>query len=299
MGHDGKRDATVLVADDDPEILHMIRHILEAEGLEVQAAGDGREAREVLEQNAEILSAVLLDWRMPHMSGIELLRWVKEQPDCRDIPVIMQTGMNAPEQIREGIEAGAFYYLTKPFDKRLLLSIVQAAVTDSRYRKSLLARLKESENPFQLLTDGTFRFRTLAEGERLALWIANACPSPAKAMDIAELFINAVEHGNLGITYEEKSELVDGGRWDVEIERRLALPENKDKSVLVTVRKNSEKMTVLVQDSGPGFDFSAYLNFSEERAVHNHGRGIAMANASMHLEYLETGNKVLVTVSNN
>ena len=287
---------TILIVDDDPGMLLLIKTILDGKGHRLLTASDGIGAQALIEKEGGRITTILLDWEMPRMSGIELLRWIKEQPEVEHIPVIMQTAMDSPEQIKEGIDAGAFYYLTKPFDQNVLQSIVTAALTDFRYKKSLVKKLRESENPFELLVEGTFHFRTLSEGERMALWIANACPSPGNAMEISEIITNAVEHGNLGITYDEKTAYVSQGTWQAEITQRLALPENSGKDVKIQIKKYPNKLAVLIEDEGSGFDYKRYLAMDESRAFHNHGRGIAMASSWLDLEYLGNGNKVLVTI---
>jgi len=287
---------SVLIVDDDPGALLLIKTILANEDYRLVTAGDGEEARLRLEEAPEQFVAVILDWDMPKMNGIELLAWIKSQPALEDIPVVMQTAMDSSEQIRQGIDAGAFYYLTKPFDKKLLHSVVRAALMDSRSKRALLKKLKESANPFELLVEGSFRFRTLAEGERLALWIANACASPTRAMQITEIITNAVEHGNLGITYDEKTEFVSKGTWHAEVERRISLPQHRQKIVTLALRRTPEKVTVLVEDQGPGFDFSRYVRFEESRAFDNHGRGIALAGSFLELQFLGKGNRVLITI---
>ena len=289
---------SVLIVDDDPGALLLIKTILANEGYRLVTAADGEEARRLLEKEPDQFLAVVLDWDMPKMNGIELLSWIKSQPALEDIPVVMQTAMDSSEQIRQGIDAGAFYYLTKPFDKELLHSVVRAALMDSRSKRALLMKLKQSENPFELLTEGSFRFRNLAEGERLAVWIANACASPPRAMQITELITNAVEHGNLGITYEEKTEFVSRGTWAAEVERRLAFPQNQTKTVSLTFSKHTHGVTVLIEDEGPGFDYSRYVKLDESRAFDNHGRGIALAGTFLELQFLGRGNRVLVTIRN-
>jgi CheY-like chemotaxis protein len=233
---------------------------------------------------------------MPRLAGIDLLRWLKTQPELRDIPVIIETGLSHPDQIREGIEAGAFYYLSKPFDRNLLSSVVSTALVDFHEHRSLMKRLRESENPFRGLLEGTFRFKSLDEGEHLSVWIANCCPDPEKVAGINELFANAVEHGNLGITYEEKTTFVDAGTWLQEVQRRLTLPENAEKYVVVTIRHVPDALIVEIEDQGNGFDFGKYLHFDESRVFDNHGRGIAIARVSLGLEYLKGGKLVRVTV---
>jgi DNA-binding response OmpR family regulator len=286
----------VLIVDDDPGALLLIKTILAHEDYHLVTAADGEEARLLLEKEPDKFLAVVLDWDMPKMSGIELLSWIKAQPLLEDIPVVMQTAMDSAEQIRQGIDAGAFYYLTKPFDKELLHSVVRAALMDSRSKRALLRKLRQSENPFELMIEGTFRFRNLVEGERLAVWISNACASPTRAMQITELITNAVEHGNLGMTYDEKTEFISKGTWSAEVERRLALPQHQKKMVSLTFRKHKQGVTVLIEDEGPGFDYSRYVKLDESRAFDNHGRGIALAGSFLELQFLGKGNRVLVTI---
>jgi CheY-like chemotaxis protein/anti-sigma regulatory factor (Ser/Thr protein kinase) len=284
----------ILVVDDSPTVRIELKELLEGMGLEVMLAKDGRQCLEVLEH--EIPDAILLDIVMPEMDGFEVLKWIKNEPKLEDIPVIMQTAIDDMESIKRGIDEGAFYYLTKPIELPLLQSIVSAAIDDFREKRALKEKIRESENPLRLIVAGTFRFRTLSDGEYLAVRIANACPSPKRATAINELIINAVEHGNLGITYDEKTEYVDNRTWYSEIERRLALPENADKDVEVKIEKDQDKMTVLIADHGPGFHFEKYLQLDATRVLDNHGRGIHMAKLSLDIKYIGTGNKVLVTI---
>jgi DNA-binding response OmpR family regulator len=286
----------LLVVEDDPHGLFVIETMLVENNYDVCSAVDGERARRLLENPPAGINAILLDWRLPKISGIELLRWIKQQPAISAIPVIMVTGMVEKDNIREGIDAGAFYYLTKPYDSKLLISVVQAAVRDFQFKQSLLERLRESENPLKTLVEGEFRFKNLEDGERLVLWMANACPHPERVTEISEFVINAVEHGNLGITYEEKTRLIASGLWQEEIERRLRLSEHSDKYVRVHMKKNSNAITVLIEDQGNGFDFEKFGRIDELRVFDNHGRGIAIATAALDVRFLEKGNKVLVTI---
>lgn len=287
---------TILIADDDRSVLLLVSSLLTAERFAVVTAVDGEEARALIEDDPGRFSAIILDWQMPRLSGMELLHWIKQRYELDNTPVILQTAMDTEDNIREGIEAGAFYYLTKPIRGDVLLSILRAALMDFRYKSSLLKKLAESQNPLQNLVEGTFRFRTIEDGERLALWISNSCPEPDRAMGINELFVNAVEHGNLGIGYRDKTDLMANGSWLDEVHRRLALPQNADKFVEVLVQRNPLEVVVTIKDTGSGFDYQTYLSFDEQRVFDNHGRGIAMAGAAVDLEYLGNGSTVRVRI---
>jgi anti-sigma regulatory factor (Ser/Thr protein kinase) len=204
--------------------------------------------------------------------------------------------MSSSEHIRQGIEAGAFYYLVKPSESRLIRSIVAAAVSDFQLKQDLLNKLKECENPYRWIDEATFRFRTLAEGEYIAVRVANAASSPEHVVAISEMITNAIEHGNLGITYSEKSKLVEKGEWLKEIDRRLNMPEHAQKYVRLTLKRHPDHMTILIEDQGPGFDWRQYLQMDEVRVFDNHGRGIAIANQYLKLQYLGSGNTVLLTL---
>lgn len=287
---------TVLVVDDDTALRMLLETILRQHEFNVLAANDGIEAQEVVQQSGNEINAIVLDWTMPRMSGIEFLRWIKEQPHLEHIPIVMHTVLVDAERFQEGIEAGAYYYLPKPASPEVIHSIVRAAVNDCAEKKKLLKKLAESENPFKHLAEGVFVFRSILEGEFLGIRIANACPVPERAALILEMIVNAVEHGNLDISYEEKGKLMSEGRWLDEVERRINLPEHSGKVVTVRVKRHQDMMTVLIEDQGAGFDFSRYFNLDEERLMDNHGRGIAMARAYLDLQYLGNGNKVLVTI---
>ncbi len=286
---------TILLVDDDPLFIELISPILSREGYTLLTANESNSAKEILKKNFENISVILLDWDMPGTNGIEFLKWIREQPAFESIQVIMQTGMDNPEQIKTGIDAGAYFYLTKPVRKEVLLSTVNAAVLDNNRQKELLNKLKLSENSFRLLQEGVFRYRTVAEGDFLAIRIANVCPVPEEAMFISELLSNAVEHGNLGISYDEKTPLIESGKLQEEIQRRLESPKFKDRFVKVYVKKNGEKFTVMIEDEGEGFDFEKYLKFDDSRIFDNHGRGIAISASYLDMKYLDKGNKVMVT----
>ncbi len=219
-------------------------------------------------------------------------QWIKGQPGLRHTPVIMQTGDTGADHVRAGIERGAFYYLTKPFHERLLRSVVAAAISDHAHRRSLLRRLAASEDVFTLMVEGTFRFRTLA-ALRLGALRSHEGESPP-LVGLSELLFNAVEHGNLGITYDEKTRLLAEGRWEAEVARRLALPEQARRFGEVRVRRMPGRLELVIADQGPGFDYARFLELDEQRVFDNHGRGIAMARLELDLEYIDPGNRVCV-----
>ena len=152
----------------------------------------------------------------------------------------------------------------------------------------------------KLLHHAEYQFKTLEEARRLAALLAETCPNPSKTMTgLAELMINAVEHGNLGITYSEKSRLYADGRWVEEIEARLQRPEYVDKFAKIVLQRTPGYITFTIEDQGKGFNPEAYLELSADRAFDTHGRGIAMARmfSFKSIEYLGNGNVVCATIA--
>ena len=121
--------------------------------------------------------------------------------------------------------------------------------------------------------------------------------SPIASIGIRELLVNAVEHGNLGITFEEKSELLKFGRWQEEIETRLSSEENRGKFAAVELRRNNGSFAVTIRDQGAGFDWQGYLESEERPSTLLHGRGVDLAmNAGFEtVEYRGTGNEVCLS----
>jgi CheY-like chemotaxis protein len=288
----------ILAVDDEGFNLDIMKRYMIKAGYEVILAGDGAVALGKLEENPEI-DVVVLDWMMPNMDGMTFLRHVKGNPKLQDIPVIMQTAAAASEQVLQGIHAGVYYYLTKPYDDVMLLAIVRAALRDAKAKREMKEEVRSQRRMLGLMEESVFRFRTLEEAKTLAFYIANCFPEPESVVfGLNELLINAIEHGNLGITYAEKTKFVLSGSWAEEVERRLKAPENEMKVARLTFRATKDQISVTIKDEGKGFDWKKYVELSPDRATDPHGRGIAASRLmSFHsLEYLGNGNEVMCKV---
>jgi DNA-binding response OmpR family regulator len=120
----------VLVADDDPDMLTILRVNLEAEGYSVDAASDGQAAWGMARELQPDM--VVLDVMMPYIDGIDVLSRIKSDPDTCDIPVVLLTAKSSDEDIWEGWRSGADYYLTKPFQLDELLHFIEYLGTQSK-----------------------------------------------------------------------------------------------------------------------------------------------------------------------
>lgn len=133
----------VLVVEDDPDLLVVIRVNLAAAGLEPILAGDGRTA--VARCQIEKPDAVLLDVMLPGIDGWQVLEALHDLGD--PVPVVVCSAKKNPEDFARAAELGAVAYLRKPFDIDALVDAVVAAATESRRRWGLVPSLEPAFGP--------------------------------------------------------------------------------------------------------------------------------------------------------
>jgi len=286
----------VLIVEDDNTNRLFLEKLVVSLGYAPMTAINGKEGLKQLQTHDDI-SAVLLDWIMPEMNGIELLQIMKKDTAYSQIPVIMQTTRTAKENILEGISNGASYYLAKPYEMQILQAVLRGSIEEHERNIELQKRAAAFEtNVDDFIVQGVIRFRTIEQGNRISAWFARFSTNEYTSAGLIELFINAVEHGNLGIAYDDKTQLLLDSGLEEEIDRRLTLPEHCGKFVEVRFARNTDQMNVHVIDQGQGFDHTKYLDFDPERVFDPHGRGIALSHNKFFsgVTYLGTGNEVKI-----
>jgi two-component system alkaline phosphatase synthesis response regulator PhoP len=131
----------VLVADDEPDILEIVRYNLEAEGYEVFTASNGEEA--LIRARALKPDLVILDVMMPHRTGMDVCRNLRSDPAFHNTLILMLTALNDELSQVRGLEYGADDYVSKPVSPRVLVSRVNALLRRSRVKPT-------DEAPLQL-----------------------------------------------------------------------------------------------------------------------------------------------------
>lgn len=117
-----KENKKILVVDDEPNTVIMLKARLSSAGYDVLIAKNGEEALKKAPSLKPEL--ILLDIMMPTISGIEVLRLLKEDAETKDIPIIVLTALSTREDELRALEAGASSYVTKPYDGQELLDII-------------------------------------------------------------------------------------------------------------------------------------------------------------------------------
>jgi diguanylate cyclase (GGDEF)-like protein len=154
---------TILIVDDDPDILQFVRVNLELEGFTVTTAGDGREALDKVLASPPNL--VLLDIMMPRMDGLTALRRLRSHPAASNTSVILLTARGLPEDRVRGLELGADDYITKPFDVSELVARVKAVLRRTQALRDV-SPLTGLPGNFKISTEIEMRIKS---GEHFAL----------------------------------------------------------------------------------------------------------------------------------
>jgi two-component system, OmpR family, phosphate regulon response regulator PhoB len=117
---------TILIVEDEMPLVTLLRYNLEREGFAALDAQDGEEALNIAREQRPDL--VLLDWMLPLMSGIEVCRQLRRNPDTREIPIVMLTARGEEGDKLRGLDSGADDYVTKPFSPSELIARIRAVL---------------------------------------------------------------------------------------------------------------------------------------------------------------------------
>jgi sigma-B regulation protein RsbU (phosphoserine phosphatase) len=175
----------IMIVDDDIVYTEVISILLESEGYICHPVNDSRTVLEILgKKKPEIL---LIDWKMPEMSGVELIQRIRLHPKHRQKYIIMVSGEGTPDNKVTGIDAGADDYLVKPFETQELLARIRAAIRILKLEKELVEQERKS---------------TVLE---MALSITDKIGNPLAAARILQRFIqgNAQEYSKINQATED------------------------------------------------------------------------------------------------
>ncbi|GLQ06953.1 ATP-binding protein [Sneathiella chinensis] len=243
-----------------------------------------------------LLLCDLADARPPDQAALLSLLHLRQ---CDKAAVIVLYRKEARRHLAPAIREKAHLLLPRPLATERLMAIVHF------YRHRTLGQHQKIEDlqsclaGFDLVEKSRFLFSTLEQAKSLALLLATQCPRRMDAeMGLLELLVNAVEHGNLGISFDEKSRLLREGRWHQEIRDRLSLPRYAGRTASVLMERLSDRIEFHIADEGDGFDIDHHLNDKITDRTRPSGRGIQLARDLYfdRLEYLGSGNRVRATM---
>lgn len=272
--------------------------VLKKQGYSLDIYESGEKLFAKLLEHPQTYNTLILDYQAPPAEGMGLLAKINTVSTLKLIPIIMIIPDNHKNTLEAVIHGGARYCLLNSFDRDLILKIVHVAIQDHENTLSFQHRNANSSHVSSAhnLMSAQFQIKFLHEAQELSHFLSQACPNPNLAVvGILELLINAIEHGNLGIAYDEKSVLKRNNTWVQSIEERLMQPEHRHKKVDVVFARNSAEIKLQITDDGPGFHWEKYATFDPERVFHTHGRGITIAKdlTFSEINYIPPGNRVI------
>ena len=118
----------IVVADDDPDIVMLVSAVLSKSGFEVASATNGTDALELVRTRGPDLA--VLDISMPHLDGIEVLKFVRSNPETAELPVILLSARAQEADVKNGYAVGASKYMRKPFSPSELVAVVRELLPD-------------------------------------------------------------------------------------------------------------------------------------------------------------------------
>jgi len=299
---------SVLFVDDEEPIRFSFKERFEDQ-FQINLASDGLEALEELRANHHAYNVVVTDIKMPQMDGLEMIRNAREIDP--DLGFIVVSGHGDTEDVIEALRLGARNFIRKPYsfadleNTIILESNRYRMIQDERERREgqrmteqFLTSVDGMEfmlpNQIEWVNPVTFRLVAIME----SVGICGESDRFNIALGLMEIITNAIEHGNLGLTQEEKRIEKSRGEeaYQIELKRRAELPEYKDRKVRVVANINAQEAVVRVEDEGSGFDYEALPDPTDpENLFIPSGRGILLARSFIH-EVAFSGKGNIVTL---
>jgi DNA-binding response OmpR family regulator len=284
--------ARVLIVDDQQVLRSLLSRFMTREGFEPVEAENGKVAVELYRSTNP--AVVLSDIMMPEMDGIGLLRAIRAMDPSA--AVILMTGYGNEEVLLEALRGGAVNFFKKPFDFHEVLSVVRSV---ARQRVSpdatpfLSSHLVEESKRF-LFTAADAQVQPMINQIALHLGsIAGENEIIHLKIGIEEMIRNAVEHGHLGITGEEKHRALEEGVFGELVHQRLQSGDNARKQITLSSRLSPTELVVTIADQGDGFNWRSVPELSAESLLRFNGRGILLTRIYYdEVRYNEKGNEV-------
>ena len=285
----------VLIVEDDDAIRGMMEKTVQRAGYETLSAPDGAKGLNLFKEFQPEL--VLSDISMPVMNGLEMLEKIRNL-DANSLFIIIST-LDSPEYILQALRLKANDYLVKPALGKKLTDLVDkyAAIIAGRtktrevlgmiYCMTLGMKIGNDLGIVSKIVD-----RLMLETEQVI------APSDRIGvhLGLVEMLTNSIEHGNLEISYEEKSLAMEGTvqQWKEFLQQRYNNPIYASREVCLEYQLGKDSCEWLITDQGPGFDWKSIPDpANPENLLSSHGRGVMLATLQFdEITYIGKGNQV-------
>lgn len=291
---------TILVVDDEQIIRSVVQRKLEATTpYRVLTCDDGLPALEIIK--SEHVDLVISDLLMVSLNGIDLLREIKRY-DAR-IPVIIITGYGTLDDAIEAIKLGAEDFIKKPFDVADIILTIEktfSKIEEQADQRAIIHHIANEDIALTIPTDFDFLNRVINYifSHLRARWLVSAEALHDVKICLYEALYNALEHGSLEITGEEKTHLLEKGQQAYRdfLAQRLGDGRYASRSIHVRLAISEQLMEVAIRDEGQGFEYGDLLiGVPSEEAFKSCGRGLLLISSLMDgLEFREGGREIVM-----
>jgi sigma-B regulation protein RsbU (phosphoserine phosphatase) len=288
----------ILLIDDEPLVREELGALLQDEGFEVITGADGEEGLALFRTAAPDM--VITDVRMPRRDGLSVAMTIRQEDPS--VPVTVITGHGNEAMAIEAIRAGVTDFIKKP----VRFEDLSAALLRMQAARQPAERGFSELPPSVKLVQHAWTYRLENNLEAIPTFVDVLLKHVATGIDrmaalelglaLREVILNAIEHGNLGLTYREKSRALETGTLEQLLVERARHPELGGRRVIVTARREDRRLTVQVLDEGSGFDWRALPDPTDAaHLLSTHGRGVLLARLSVDaMTYNEKGNEVTI-----
>jgi len=291
----GTARTKILLVDDEQLVREELGALLEDEGYEVITGSDGEEGLDLFRRVHPDL--VITDVRMPRRDGLSVAMTIRQENPA--VPVTVITGHGSESMAIEALRAGVTDFVKKPVrldDLTAALLRMEAARQPVGTGSELPAavELVQSSWTYRLGNDLTavppfvdVLLRRCAGGiDRTAVL--------ELSLAVRELVTNAIEHGNLELSYEEKTRALEAGALDRVLRERAESQAFRERRVTVLAAREGRRLRIAISDEGGGFDWRALPDPTDTlHLLSAHGRGVLLARLSVDtLSFNDVGNAV-------
>jgi len=286
----------ILIVEDDHASRLFLESLLESNNYDFRSAENGIEGLNVFDEyNPDI---VLSDIKMPIMDGLELLEAIRDKNS--DAIVVIITAFGSENYAIQALHLGANNYLKKPVSSQELLRLLK------KYKAIISGKYSPESLPGKLI-NRTFSVEFKSEYTKIPKIVdkimiesaidINDSEKVNIELGLVELITNAIEHGNLGISYIEKQLALDDGKLSELFDERVHNKKFKNRNVKVDFFTDEGKYQWTITDDGEGFNWKSIPDpTDQEHILELNGRGIFISNFLFDkIEYFGKGNVVIAT----
>ncbi len=164
----------ILIVEDEKDISDLLRMQLNSKGHRTTVFENGEEALEFIQNSANTVDLYILDRMLPGKSGLDICHFLRMYKVTKHSPILMVTAMTRPDQIIEGLDAGADDYITKPFDLNVLLARIRALLrrSENLANKQLAPKLPEDQMQIKELVVDTAQCKVWLRDQELELTLS-------------------------------------------------------------------------------------------------------------------------------